>query len=72
MSHLSTTACIAGLIPRGGSRLLAVALLRVARRQGHDVHRLLAAVLLACQVHRHQRRSADGQPYVVHPLQAPR
>lgn len=57
------------LFPRGASRLLAVALQRDARRCGFDTHLLLAAMLLACQVHRHQQRSADGQPFVVHPLQ---
>lgn len=57
------------LIPRGASRLFAVALQRDARQRGIDTQRLLAAMLLACQVHRHQQRSADGQPYVVHPLQ---
>jgi (p)ppGpp synthase/HD superfamily hydrolase len=56
------------LIPRGAARPLAVALRRDARRMGMDANRLQAAVLLACQVHRHQQRSADGQPYVVHPL----
>lgn len=57
------------LIPRGASRLAAVALQRAARRSGIDTQRQLAAMLLACQVHRQQHRSADGQPYVVHPLQ---
>ena len=58
------------LIPRGVARLVAVTLQRDARRCGFDTHRLLAAMLLACQVHRHQQRSADAQPFVVHPLQA--
>lgn len=61
--------CDACLIPHGDSRHLAVALQRAARHRGIDTQRLLAAVLLACQVHRQQLRSADGQPYVVHPLQ---
>ena len=56
-------------IPRGASRLAAVALQRAARRRGIDTQRLLAAILLACQVHRQQQRNADGQPYVLHPLQ---
>lgn len=57
------------LIPRGAAGLFAVALQRDGRHRGMDTQRLLAAMLLACQGHRHQQRSADAQPYVVHPLQ---
>lgn len=57
------------LIPRGASRLFAVALQRAARRAGINTDCLRAAMLLASHVHQQQQRSADGQPYLVHPLQ---
>ena len=49
--------------------MLAIALRQAARRGGHDLQAVTAAVILASRVHRNQRRSADGQPYLVHPLQ---
>lgn len=56
-------------IPRGDSRLFAIALLRAAQHRGLNTDTLKAAVLTACLVHGQQQRSADGQPYVMHPLQ---
>lgn len=55
-------------LPRGDVLLLAMALKHAARRHGHDLQRLTAAVVWAAQVHRRQQRSADGAPYLVHPL----
>lgn len=59
-------------VPRGDSRLHAIALKHAVLRQGHDPHTVTAAVMLATQAHRHQKRSADGAPYLVHPLQVAR
>jgi hypothetical protein len=49
--------------------LLAMALKRAAQQRGLDVRAITAAVVLAGHVHRHQRRSADGAPFLTHPLQ---
>lgn len=59
-------------VPRGDTRLHAIALKQAVIRHGHDAHTITAAVMLATQVHRHQRRSADGAPYLIHPLQVAR
>lgn len=65
-----TDAATTCFVPRGDTRLLAIALKNAARQRGLNVAAITAAVMLAAQVHRHQRRSADGAPYLTHPLQA--
>lgn len=56
-------------VPRGDARLLAIALKQAVLKRGLDAAAITAAVMLAAQVHRHQRRSADGSPFLTHPLQ---
>lgn len=56
-------------VPRGEARRMAIALRLAAQRRQLDLPAITAALMLAAQVHRHQRRSADGAPYLTHPLQ---
>lgn len=56
-------------VPRGDARLLAMVLKREVLRRRLDASAITAAVVLAGTVHRHQRRTGDGSPYLTHPLQ---
>lgn len=56
-------------VPRGDARRMAIALRLAAQRRHLDLPAITAALMLAAQVHRHQRRSADGAPYLTHPLE---
>ena len=55
-------------LAHGSCRGLAVSLARLAQQRRFDMHALRAGLLTATLVHRHQRRSAGGEPYVSHPL----
>lgn len=56
-------------VPRGDTRLLAIALKHAAQQRSLDLATITAAVVLAMRVHRHERRSGDGTPFLTHPLQ---
>lgn len=64
-----TTTAFPCQIPRGSARVWALRLCQAARKRGFALNRIKIGILLGANAHAGQERSADGSPYVSHPLQ---